>query len=330
LVTTTLVGRDTMNSKGFVSLLVSILLIAVSVIAPVGVFAQNKGKTIVLQVNNTVATVNNESVTLDAAPYIDESSGRTLVPIRFISESTGYSVTWDDEEKTVRILNKVDMNTIDESEVDETTGTSVEYFRSWNTYKYIKLKIGSNVAEICDNYIIGEYVEMTEVPIDQAPVIKNGRTMIPIRFVAEQMNLKVDWDGKTKKITISSTGEEYVPAAIETALEKIAVSGTSDTEKTEDDPAYIKSKEPQNYFLKIEKQGFEYSVDLAVQSSEGTEAVLNGTVIGLKEDKACFTYTLNNQKNYKYDGVIQATDNGIIVNYTNEKGEKCSVTFAAN
>jgi len=48
--------------------------------------------------------------------------------------------------------------------------------------------------------------------------------MIPIRFVAEQMNLKVDWDGKTKKITISSTGEEYVPAAIETALEKIAVS----------------------------------------------------------------------------------------------------------
>lgn len=235
-----------MNSKGFVSLLVSILLIAVSVIAPVGVFAQNQGKTIVLQVNNTVATVNNESVTLDAAPYIDESSGRTLVPIRFISESMGYSVTWDDEEKTVRILNKVDMNTIDESEVDETTGTSVEYFRSWNTYKYIKLKIGSNVAEICDNYIIGEYVEMTEVPIDQAPVIKNGRTMIPIRFVAEQMNLKVDWDGKTKKITISSTGEEYVPAAIETALEKIAVSGTSDTEKTEDDPAYIKSKEPQN------------------------------------------------------------------------------------
>jgi len=163
-----------MNSKGFVSLLVSILLIAVSVIAPVGVFAQNQGKTIVLQVNNTVATVNNESVTLDAAPYIDESSGRTLVPIRFISESMGYSVTWDDEEKTVRILNKVDMNTIDESEVDETTGTSVEYFRSWNTYKYIKLKIGSNVAEICDNYIIGEYVEMTEVPIDQAPVIKMG------------------------------------------------------------------------------------------------------------------------------------------------------------
>jgi len=83
-----------MNSKGFVSLLVSILLIAVSVIAPVGVFAQNQGKTIVLQVNNTVATVNNESVTLDAAPYIDESSGRTLVPIRFISESMGYSVTW--------------------------------------------------------------------------------------------------------------------------------------------------------------------------------------------------------------------------------------------
>jgi len=102
----------------------------------------------VLQVNNTVATVNNESVTLDAAPYIDESSGRTLVPIRFISESMGYSVTWDDEEKTVRILNKVDMNTIDESEVDETTGTSVEYFQ---VMEYIQVHKIENRQQCCRN-----------------------------------------------------------------------------------------------------------------------------------------------------------------------------------
>jgi len=37
-----------------------------------------------------------------------------------------------------------------------------------------KIEIGSNVAEICDNYIIGEYVEMTEVPIDQARLLKMG------------------------------------------------------------------------------------------------------------------------------------------------------------
>ncbi|HOM01494.1 MAG TPA: copper amine oxidase N-terminal domain-containing protein [Acetivibrio sp.] len=319
-----------MNLKAFISLLVSVSLIAASFIMPVGVLAQTQGKTVVLQVNNTVATVNNESVTLDVAPYIDKTSNRTLVPLRFISESLGYTVTWDGEEKTVRILNKVKMNTIDESFVDDSTGKTVEYFRSWNTYKYIKLKIGSDVAEICDDYIIGEYVEMTEVPLEQAPVIKDGRTMLPIRFVAEQMNLKVDWDAKTQKITISSKGEEYVPGAAETLLKKIAVSNGSSGAAAEDDSAYIKSKQPQSFLVKITSLGMEYSVDLAIQSPEGSQAVLSGSVIGLKEDKACFSYTLNSQREYKYDGTIQVTDDGFIVNYTDEKGEKCSVTFPAN
>ena len=61
-------------------------------------------------------------------------------------------------------------------------------------------------------YAIGEYNYMEEETLDRPPVIKDGRTMIPIRFVAEQMDLNVDWDNKTKKITISSKGDEYVPA----------------------------------------------------------------------------------------------------------------------
>ncbi|GAE89815.1 copper amine oxidase N-terminal domain-containing protein [Acetivibrio straminisolvens] len=317
-----------MNSKGFVCLVVSVLLIAVSAAMPINMFAQAQGTTVVLQVNNTVATVNNESITLDVAPYIDETSNRTLVPLRFISESLGYNVTWDAEEKAVRIFNKVDMNTIDDSEEDESTGTSVEYFRSWSTYKYIKLKIGSDVAEICDNYIIGERVEITEVPIEQAPVIKNGRTMLPIRFVAEQMNLKVDWDGKTQKITISSTGEEYVPEAIETALGKIAVPHGNSDVNTENDPGYVKSKHPQNYLMKVGSDGFGYFIDVVVQSAESSEAVLKGSIIGLREDKACFMYTLTNQDDYRYDGTIQVIGEGFVVNYTDAKGEKCSVTFS--
>lgn len=45
------------------------------------------------------------------------------------------------------------------------------------------------------------------VPLDAPPVIVQGRTMVPIRFIGEAFGAKVDWDANTKKIrlTLDST-----------------------------------------------------------------------------------------------------------------------------
>ncbi len=56
---------------------------------------------IFLAIGNTGALVNDSLVTLTVAPYI--SSGRTLVPVRFVSESLGADVKWDSTTKTVTI-----------------------------------------------------------------------------------------------------------------------------------------------------------------------------------------------------------------------------------
>lgn len=312
-----------MNSRSFLGVLIAGLLAAVfaGLIMPSKVLAKTSGTTVVLQVNSTTAMVNGESVTLDVAPYIDASSGRTLVPLRFISEALGYTVWWDNEEKAVRIFNKIGMYTIDSSE------GSVEYFRSLSTYKYIKLTIGSNVAETSDNYIVGEYVPIDNISIEQAPVIKDGRTMLPVRFVSEQMGLNVEWDGKTQKITISSKGEEYVPELIEAALKMVATPYIEADKSVEDDPGYMKSKQPEKFFMKIGLGGLNYNVELAVQSSEYSEDVLSGEIKGFKDDTAYFGYELANQGVYRYDGTIKVTEEGFVVNYTNEKGEKCSIIF---
>ena len=46
-----------------------------------------------------------------------------------------------------------------------------------------------------------------EVPIDQggkvSPVIVKGRTFVPLRFIAETFDFKVDWDQKTQGITLT-------------------------------------------------------------------------------------------------------------------------------
>lgn len=47
------------------------------------------------------------------------------------------------------------------------------------------------------------YIDGTETQTEVAPVIVNGRTLVPVRAVCEAMDCNVDWDGKTKEVTIS-------------------------------------------------------------------------------------------------------------------------------
>lgn len=56
---------------------------------------------VALQIGSKRAYVNNRLVILDVAAII--INGRTFVPVRFISESLGAKVDWDDREKTVII-----------------------------------------------------------------------------------------------------------------------------------------------------------------------------------------------------------------------------------
>lgn len=61
-----------------------------------------KGDTsVTLQVGNTNAFVNSELVTLDAPAVITEDF--TFVPLRFVMESLGAEVTWDDASYSVGI-----------------------------------------------------------------------------------------------------------------------------------------------------------------------------------------------------------------------------------
>lgn len=46
------------------------------------------------------------------------------------------------------------------------------------------------------------YVSGEAVKIDAEPIISNGRTMLPARFVAEKLGATVDWDDSDKKVTI--------------------------------------------------------------------------------------------------------------------------------
>jgi len=56
--------------------------------------------TVILSIDSKVYTKNGVQADFDVAPYIDSSTNRTMVPIRFIAEAFGASVNWQDDIKT--------------------------------------------------------------------------------------------------------------------------------------------------------------------------------------------------------------------------------------
>lgn len=117
-------------------------------------------------------TYNGVSVHFDTLPIIQ--NGRTLVPLRAITEAMGIPIEWIDETKSVFYFN------------NEGIGHHL----------YInnpKVQIGRGAG------LPPEYVS-----IDAPPVIINNRTFVPLRFIAESFDVKVDWDAKARTVIISS------------------------------------------------------------------------------------------------------------------------------
>ncbi len=125
--------------------------------------------TLILQIGISSFTVNGETRYLDSSPVI--KNGRTLVPTRAIVEALGGTIEWIDETKTVII--ELGSNSI-------------------------RLQIGNANA-----LVNGENKLIDTQNLKVVPEIINGRTMLPLRFVTEQLGATVNWNGTTKTITIT-------------------------------------------------------------------------------------------------------------------------------
>ncbi len=96
---------------------------------------------------------------------------RTMVPFRTIFEALGCEVSWDEQAQTA----------IGERNED-----------------IIKLPLDNQLAKV-NGYA---------VYLDQPAVIQNDRTLVPLRFVAETLGAKVEWDQATQTVYITADVQE--------------------------------------------------------------------------------------------------------------------------
>lgn len=113
--------------------------------------------------------INNTFVKPTVAPV--QESGTTLVPLRIVSENLGATVKWDGATQRATI----------------TKGTTE-----------IKLYIGKKTV----------YVNSIPKELTVAPKTIKGTTMVPIRFVSENLNCTVGWENGIVSITSTDTTSE--------------------------------------------------------------------------------------------------------------------------
>lgn len=164
--------------KKYDKLLIILCVIICSICVSLSVSAVDDADVVVsLQIDNPIMEVNGIETEIDAGrdtkPIIID--GRTLVPIRAIIEAFGGVVGWEDDTQTVKLTMADDI---------------------------ITLEINNKTA----------YLNNAAHTLDVAPTVINGRTMLPIRFIAEGFNLGVAWNGNEQRVFIirnSFDDQEY-------------------------------------------------------------------------------------------------------------------------
>ncbi|MGO4890665.1 stalk domain-containing protein [Anaerobacillus sp. MEB173] len=107
--------------------------------------------------------VNGTHPVFDVPPVI--KSGRTLIPIRAVSEALNAEVDWNAEEQKVTI---------------KRDGVTIELF------------LGENIA----------YIDGKEMILDVPAGLHNSRTVVPLRFISEALNSFVDWEPESGSVII--------------------------------------------------------------------------------------------------------------------------------
>lgn len=111
--------------------------------------------------------IDGNNVTKSASPIV--KNRRTLVPLRFIGEALGKEVLWNNDEKSVTVS-------------DDSAS--------------FKLYIDSKIIDNSDGTL-----KFTDV----APYIVNRKTYLPLRAIAELMNIGVGYDKASSTVTIDSS-----------------------------------------------------------------------------------------------------------------------------
>lgn len=152
---------------------------AVGVLSSVTAYAANvsmnlfyHGKNHAYQAKEITVKIDGEKMAPKDMPAV-AIDGRTMLPMRQIVQELGCEVTWNQEKQQAYVVNEEYALVF---EIDKATG----------------------------------YKNGKEFKMDVPPMNINDRTMLPVRALANALDLKITWDDPSRTVSISTTGSEAV------------------------------------------------------------------------------------------------------------------------
>jgi copper amine oxidase-like protein/mannosyl-glycoprotein endo-beta-N-acetylglucosaminidase len=149
-----------------------ILAVSLFALVFVGIYIQD-----VLAIKNIELMVDGKNITESANPVIKD--GRTLIPIRSITEELGGEIFWNEENRSVKIKKDDDI---------------------------VTLKIDSRLITYGED-------EKTYALSDISPTIIEEHTYVPLRLVGNALGISVTWDEEDRNIYVDSKGAADVEKA---------------------------------------------------------------------------------------------------------------------
>ncbi len=178
--------------KKFAVIVVVIMVLLISAVPALALKAETlilfmDGKQITYNAPPVTLKLNGKVIQTDVPPVILE--GRTLVPVRVISESAGARVDWDAEEYEVTVTTQD---------------------------KIVKLKINSDQMLINDK----------NISLDVPAKIINDRTMVPVRAIGESLGLEVGWDAATYTVLLDYPAADILGISYDTEEDAVILKTT--------------------------------------------------------------------------------------------------------
>lgn len=150
--------------------------------------------------------------------------GRTMVPVRDIFEACGASVTWDPATKKI-------------------TGSK--------NGKNVVMQVGSNKL----------YMNSSVATMDSTPVIIDGRTLAPARYVALGFGGTTQWDSLNRVVVITGVTTPTVETTTEVTTTTTVITTTeTTTEMTTVAPVAVPSNEPSDEIVKTVRNDLEHAL----------------------------------------------------------------------
>jgi len=194
---------------------------------------------ITLTIGSKTAAVNGTSRTLDVPATIIEN--RTYVPLRFVAEQLGCDVDFRDSDKKITVIN----------------GESK-----------IELWIGKNIASVN-----GKLVPIDSTNTKVVPLIQNGRTLVPIRFISESLGFYVDYNSSKKLVSISNTPIVSLDGAVGYFEKTVSYNGKSYSFKIAKIDPKVKGVK---FVPSLSLNGFNEGVDYKTFLLPNTLVMVNG------------------------------------------------------